>query len=161
MTPSMHLERSPFDLARAGRTQELARQLDAGLSPDAADPKGDGLLMLAAYHGHAATVRLLLARGADPEARGGRGLSPLDGAAFKGDLEVMAALVDGGAAVDGALAGGRTPLHWAAAFDRAEAVTWLLGQGAGLRRRDDDGLDARALASAMGAARSLAALGVA
>src|SRR5699024_9900387 len=37
---------------------------------------GDTLLMLAAYHGHADTVRALLTRGADPNRLNDRGQSP-------------------------------------------------------------------------------------
>src|ERR1700679_2878939 len=58
-----------FGLARAGQTEQLAAYLDAGVDANLANQKGDTLVMLAAYHGHAETVRALLERGADP-ARG-------------------------------------------------------------------------------------------
>ena len=53
--------------------------------------------MLAAYHGHAATVAALLARGADPDRPNDRGQTPLAGAVFKGEQEVIDALLAGGA----------------------------------------------------------------
>lgn len=45
--------------------------------------------MLAAYHGHAPLVRLLLQYGANPNSLNDRGQSPLAGAVFKGESEVV------------------------------------------------------------------------
>lgn len=45
--------------------------------------------MLAAYHGHAPLVKLLLQHGADPNKINDRGQSPLAGAVFKGEPEVV------------------------------------------------------------------------
>lgn len=45
--------------------------------------------MLAAYHGHAPLVRLLLQHGANPNSLNDRGQSPLAGAVFKGESEVI------------------------------------------------------------------------
>ena len=53
--------------------------------------------MLAAYHGHADAVRVLLERGADPDRANDRGQTPLAGAVFKGEDAVVTALLDGGA----------------------------------------------------------------
>jgi ankyrin repeat protein len=53
--------------------------------------------MLAAYHGHADTVRALLARGADPDLANDRGQTPLAGAVFKKEREVVKALLEAGA----------------------------------------------------------------
>jgi ankyrin repeat protein len=113
-------------LARAGRTPELLQAL-GDESADKVDGKGDSLLMLAAYHGHADTVRALLAAGADPGRRNARGLSPLDGAAFKGDLAVMQLLLQAGADPSSEGPDGKTPLVWARAFGRLEAVRVLEG----------------------------------
>ncbi|MEK8105122.1 ankyrin repeat domain-containing protein [Micromonospora sp. M12] len=54
-----------FDLARAGSTEELAAQVDAGLPVNLTNDKGDTLLILAAYHAQPDTVTALLGRGAD------------------------------------------------------------------------------------------------
>jgi hypothetical protein len=80
-----------FDLARGGRTADLAGYLDAGVPGNLTNGSGDTLLVLAAYHGHPDTVALLLARGADPDLgrRSGRAT-----AAFC-DLPGMAALLPG------------------------------------------------------------------
>jgi len=45
--------------------------------------------MLAAYHGHADLVKLLIQHGADPNSLNDRGQSPLAGAVFKGESEVI------------------------------------------------------------------------
>jgi ankyrin repeat protein len=74
--------------------------------------------MLAAYHGHADTVRALLARGAEADRANDRGQTPLAGAVFKGEEEVIRVLLEGGAdpaagtpsAVDTARMFGRTEL---------------------------------------------------
>ncbi|WP_040284443.1 ankyrin repeat domain-containing protein [Tessaracoccus massiliensis] len=89
-----------FDRARQGETERLAAYIDAGAPANLTDAEGNTLLMLAAYHGHAATVRELLARGADPDALNDRGQSPLAGAVFKQEADVIAALLEAGADVD-------------------------------------------------------------
>lgn len=45
--------------------------------------------MLAAYHGHAKLVKLLLENGGDPNRVNDRGQSPLAGAVFKGEDAVV------------------------------------------------------------------------
>lgn len=89
-----------FDLARAGDTERLAAYVDAGAPADLTDAQGNTLLMLAAYHGHAATVRALAERGADVNRLNDRGQSPLAGAVFKGEDDVVAALREHGADPD-------------------------------------------------------------
>ncbi|KPC72908.1 ankyrin [Streptomyces sp. NRRL WC-3753] len=86
-----------FDLARQGRTEELVAYVDAGVPADLTNDRGDSLVMLAAYHGHAGAVRALLARGADAGRVNDRGQTPLAGAAFKGETEVTKALLEAGA----------------------------------------------------------------
>ncbi len=55
-----------FDLARAGHSETLGALLGKGLPPNLRDHRGDSLLMLAAYHGHLETVRVLLRHRSDP-----------------------------------------------------------------------------------------------
>ncbi|SDE09625.1 ankyrin repeat domain-containing protein [Streptomyces prasinopilosus] len=86
-----------FDMARSGRTEELVAYVDAGVPANLTNDRGDSLVMLAAYHGHADAVRALLERGADADRINDRGQTPLAGAAFKGDTEVVKALLQGGA----------------------------------------------------------------
>lgn len=56
-----------FDAARAGAIDVLESPLEAGLPPNLTNGRGDTLIMLAAYHGHADAVKLLLRHGADPK----------------------------------------------------------------------------------------------
>ncbi|MFD6531028.1 ankyrin repeat domain-containing protein [Streptomyces sp. NPDC060184] len=89
-----------MDLAREGRTDELTEFVRHGLPVDVMDAGGNTLLMLASYHGHADTVRALLALGADPDLRNARDQSPLAGALFKGADEVAVILREAGADPD-------------------------------------------------------------
>lgn len=93
----LQLAAQVFDLARQGDTAKLAAYVDAGVPADLTNDRGDTLLMLAAYHGHAETVRSLLQRGAEPDRANDRGQTPLAGAVFKGEQDVISALLDGGA----------------------------------------------------------------
>ncbi len=107
-----------FDAARAGDTELLAAHLDAGVPADLTNDRGDTLLMLAAYHGHAATVGALLERGAEPDRVNDRAQTPLAGAVFKGSTDDVDALLAHGAdphagtpsALDAALLFGRSDL---------------------------------------------------
>ncbi|MGA5323163.1 ankyrin repeat domain-containing protein [Streptomyces seoulensis] len=108
-----------FDLARQGRTEELVAYVDAGVPVGLTNDRGDCLLMLAAYHGHADAVRALLQRGADADRINDRGQSPLAGAVFKGETAVIRALLDGGA--DPA-AGTPSAIDTARMFGKAELL---------------------------------------
>ncbi|ETS75616.1 hypothetical protein PFICI_12560 [Pestalotiopsis fici W106-1] len=86
-----------FDAARSGNKEIFEQALPAGLPANLTNDKGDTLLMLAAYHGHADLVRLLVQHGADPNRINDRGQSPLAGAVFKKEPDVIDALLEGGA----------------------------------------------------------------
>ncbi|AEN08759.1 MULTISPECIES: ankyrin repeat domain-containing protein [unclassified Streptomyces] len=86
-----------FDLARRGETDSLAAYVDAGVPANLTNDRGDSLLMLAAYHGHAPAVTALAGRGADPDRANDRGQTPLAGAVFKGERAVIEALLAAGA----------------------------------------------------------------
>lgn len=53
--------------------------------------------MLAAYHGHAPLVSLLLKHGADANRLNDRGQSPLAGVVFKNERDVIMILLEAGA----------------------------------------------------------------
>ncbi|MEU9197143.1 ankyrin repeat domain-containing protein [Streptomyces hundungensis] len=107
-----------FELARQGEAEALAAYVDAGVSANLTNDRGDSLVMLAAYHGHAEAVSALLARGAEADRANDRGQTPLAGAVFKGEDAVIKALLAGGAdpsagtpsAVDTARMFGKTEL---------------------------------------------------
>ncbi|HSA53894.1 MAG TPA: ankyrin repeat domain-containing protein [Yinghuangia sp.] len=86
-----------FAAARGGDAEMLASYVDAGLPVDTANQAGDTLLMLSTYHGHLATVEVLLGRGADPNRANAKGMTPLSGAVFKNQPEIVRALLDAGA----------------------------------------------------------------
>ncbi|MFG2001042.1 ATP-binding protein [Spirillospora sp. NPDC048911] len=111
-----------FDLARAGQTEQLLTHVEAGVPVDLPNDRGDTFLMLAAYHGHADTVRALAARGADPERANERGQRPLAGAVFKQQAGVVRALLDVGA--DPA-AGEPSAVDTARMFGHTEFLDWF------------------------------------
>lgn len=86
-----------FQLARDGETDQLMAYIDAGVTPDLTNERGDAFLMLAAYNGHVQTVRALIERGAEVDRPNDRGQTPLAGAVFKGHGEVVCALYEAGA----------------------------------------------------------------
>ncbi|WP_019549761.1 ankyrin repeat domain-containing protein [Streptomyces sulphureus] len=93
----LELAQRVFDLARKGDSATLAAYVDAGVPVNLTNDRGDSVLMLAAYHGHAEAVSALLQRGADPDRANDRGQTPLAGAVFKGEEEVVRVLLDAGA----------------------------------------------------------------
>lgn len=106
-----------FGFARSGATAEIAAYVDAGISANLTNDRGDTLVMLAAYHGHAETVAALIERGADPNRQNDRGQSPLAGAVFKDEQDVVRTLLDAGADPD---AGSPTARETAAMFGRPD-----------------------------------------
>lgn len=117
------------ELARTGETAALGARIATGLAVDTRDEKGNTLLMLAAYHGKAETVRLLLKAGAAPDGRNAKGQTPLGGAAFKGYTEVVRLLLEAGAD-PGADQGGVTAADLAVTFGRHEVIALLQSHSA-------------------------------
>jgi uncharacterized protein len=105
--------------AREGMTTELAGFVEHGLPADVQDADGNTPLMLAAYHGHAATVRRLVELGADVDRRNHRDQSPVAGAVFKGEDEVVRVLRDAGADLD---AGTPSARQAAQMFERTDLL---------------------------------------
>lgn len=114
-----------FDLARAGATEELAANVDAGLPVNLTNAKGDTLLILAAYHAHPDTVAALLARGADPARVNDRGQTALAAAVFRRQEAAVRALLDAGADPDH---GGPSAVETARFFELPDMLA-LLGRG--------------------------------
>jgi ankyrin repeat protein len=111
-----------FQAAREGNSALLGGYLAAGAPATLTNAAGDSLLMLAAYHGHADTVRLILRHGGDANAANDRGQTPLAGAVFKGYTDVARELLDAGADPDAG-----TPSARAAAqmFARTDILAFL------------------------------------
>ena len=113
MRPRAQLDYHPDYVLR------LAAYVDAGVPVDLTDASGNTLLMLAAYHGHASVVQVLLDRGADADRVNDRGQTPLAGAVFKGEDEVVSTLLAAGADPD---AGTPTARATAEMFGRADLL---------------------------------------
>jgi ankyrin repeat protein len=111
-----------FDLARAGQSEELAGYIDAGVPVNLTNDKGDSLLMLAGYHDHPRTVRVLLERGADTSRVNDRGQTALAAAVFRQSTDGVAALLEAGA--DPA-EGSPSAIDTARFFDLPEMVALL------------------------------------
>ncbi|MFG3682788.1 ankyrin repeat domain-containing protein [Micromonospora chalcea] len=113
-----------FDLARAGATEELAANVDAGLPVNLTNAKGDTLLILAAYHAHPDTVTALLDRGADPARVNDRGQTALAAAVFRRQEAAVRALLHAGADPDH---GGPSAVETARFFELPDMLA-LLGR---------------------------------
>jgi uncharacterized protein len=111
-----------FDMARGGDAATLADLLDGGLPVDLTNDKGDTLLVLAAYHRHLDTVRVLLAHGADTSRANDRGQTALAAAAFRQDAGIVTDLLAAGA--DPHL-GPRSAVAVATFFDLPEMLALL------------------------------------
>jgi ankyrin repeat protein len=111
-----------FDLAREGRTAELAANVDAGLPANLTNDNGDTLLILAAYHGHPDTVAALLERGADPARLNDRGQTALAAATFHRCAECVTALLAAGADAE---QGSQSALATATFFDLPDMLELL------------------------------------
>jgi ankyrin repeat protein len=154
----LELAQQVFDLARRGDAAMLAAVIEKGVPPNLRNDKGDSLVMLASYHGHADAVRTLLERGADPDLRNDNGQTPIAGAAFKGFDSVIETLLAHGANVEGASPDGRTALMIAAMFNRTAIVDLLIAHGADPQARDANGVTALDAAARMGAGDAQARL---
>ena len=152
---TLDFARRVFQYARAGATDELATLLGQGLPANLRNERGDSLLMLACYHGHLETARVLLDHGADPELLNDAGQTPLAGAAFKGDAAVVSLLLERGAEVDAAGPNGKTALMIAAMFNRVEIMRMLVERGADPRLHDAAGIPIREAAAKMGAVEAV------
>ena len=114
-----------FEMAREGDTAQLEDLLGGGLPANLTNSKGDTLLLLAAYHAHPGTVRLLLAAGADTNRVNDRGQTPVAAAAFRQNAEIVRDLLAAGA---DPLAGGPSALETAQFFGLPEMVALLSPQ---------------------------------
>jgi ankyrin repeat protein len=111
-----------FDLARGGATEELSAYVDAGVPVNLTNDKGDTLLILAAYHGHAETVGALLDRGSDHSRVNDRGQTALAAAVFRQSTDAVSRLLAAGADPD---AGGPSARATAVFFELPEMSALL------------------------------------
>jgi uncharacterized protein len=142
-----------FDAASVGRAARVGQLLDR--DPGSLNAySGDGFfpLALAAFFGHADTVRLLLERGADlgMVARNPMRLQAVHAGVASGSVDVVRLLVEAGAEVNAKQQGGWAPLHEAVNRNNVELVRLLLRHGADPRQQNDEGKSAIGLAADKG-----------
>jgi hypothetical protein len=118
-----------LDLARRGRTEELAAAIDRGVPVNLTNAAGDTLLILAAYHDRSDTVRMLLEHDADPDRVNDRGQTALGAAVFRRSCDSVELLLDHGADPE---AGERSAAEMARFFELDDMAKRLAG---GARRR--------------------------
>jgi ankyrin repeat protein len=116
-----------LDLAREGRTEELADAVERGVPVNLTGGTGDSLLILAAYHDHPETVRMLLEHGADPQRVNDRGQTALGAAVFRRSADSVTLLLEHGADPH---AGGRSAVQIAEFFELGEMAALLARGGA-------------------------------
>eukprot|EP00128_Syssomonas_multiformis_P003950 Colp12_sorted_trinity150504_noHs@15640 len=123
-----------FYAAKMGYKSALALMLECNNEVDVnvLDKQGRNLLFVAAVHGHASVVELLLQIGADISVVATSGNSVLHAAASTGDADVLRTLLEAGIEVEtrNELCGGATALHVAAMCGHPQAVSVLLKYGA-------------------------------
>ena len=141
------LQMIAFDAAREGDLKTLKEYFRVGMPAEIITPRGDSLLTLAAYHGHAEAVELIAAQpGVDVSRRNKMGFDPLTGAAYKGHVDVAKTLLKLKANVNSANGAGQTPLMFTAVFGKTEVAQLLLDAGAKLDTKNKEGDTALSLA---------------
>jgi len=150
-----------FDAAAAGRTDEVARLLDADPRLVAAH-SGDGFTALhfAAFFDRPEVARRLLERGADPDAVAANPMRvrPLHSATAVRATAIVRLLLEHGADVNATQHGEWTPLMAAAANGDLDSVQALLARGANAALRNAEGRTAAELARDRGQAAVVALL---
>lgn len=118
---------------RSGKLNGISALLNSGANIESRNNKMTPLL-IAAYNGYLAIVRLLLERGANINARDRDEMTPLIWAVYNGYLAVVKLLLDRGANIEAQDNHGMTALLWAVHKGRLEFVKLLLERGAKIGR---------------------------
>jgi uncharacterized protein len=142
-----------FDAASVGRTERVAELLDTdptlinAYSRDGFFPLG-----LAAFFGHADTVRLLLARGADVAqvAKNPMGISAIHAAVAGPSAEAVKIIVEAGAPINAKQHKGWTALHEVVNKKNLDLARYFLAHGADPKVQNDEGKSAIGLAADQG-----------
>jgi uncharacterized protein len=139
-----------FDAASVGDSARVATLLDRDPSQiNAYSADGFYPLGLAAFFGHADTVKLLIARGANltQVARNPMRVQPLNAAVAGRSMDAVRLLVEAGAPIDPQQLEGWTPLHGAVHQGNVEMTKYLLDHGADPKLQNDKGRNAIGLAA--------------
>ncbi|KAF1082379.1 MAG: hypothetical protein GQF41_1100 [Candidatus Rifleibacterium amylolyticum] len=139
--------KSVFELAAAGKSEDLAKILDK--DPTQRDAKnlelGETPSHAAAAAGNAANTRLLIDKGAAVDATNDFLRTPLHYAAIMGHYEVVKLLCEAKANIHALDARGTTPLHDAAAAGHRRIYDYLIHLGASDSTLDNQGRSAAEL----------------
>lgn len=114
-----------LDFARTGKTQDLKAMIEAGMSVNLTDHKGNTLLMLSSYNGNFETTKMLIDFDADVDKKNDKGQTPLAGVCFKGYFDIVKILVEAGANIHENNGMGTTPLIFASMFGNTQIVEYL------------------------------------
>lgn len=125
--------------ARAGRADDVARLLGAGVSPDVRDSGGVTALMHAVTQGHVEVARALLDKGAQLNARDRGGITSTMLAVINERPDALRFLLDRGADVNARSGSGWTALTFAAWKGDPDLVRVLLKHGANRNVADKQG----------------------
>ncbi|WP_072926679.1 ankyrin repeat domain-containing protein [Nissabacter archeti] len=125
-----------WDAARNGDTAIIGEFVAAKYDLNVQDANGYTPVILAAYHGHADTLALLLKHGADPCLRDKRGNSALMGAIFKGEVRIARTLIAAPCNPDQRNNAGQTAAMYASLFQRTELLKALADKGADMQATD-------------------------
>src|SRR3989442_15506357 len=125
------------------RSDEVRALLARGIDPNAVDPRGEPVLLVAARAGWQPTVDALLAAGAKVDARNPFGDRAIMVAALGGHLAIVKTLLRRGAALD---TPGWTPLIYAATNGQTEVARYLLDVGADINAAAPNGTTALMMA---------------
>ncbi len=138
----------PVSLRQAGDPPAEGIILVDGFSVDDNSTGAGGVaaVHVAARHGQAAVVDLLLEAGALPEVTTKSGVTPLMIAAWRGQLKIVKALLEKGVQVSPTDSEGQTALMYAAAGGNADVVQMLLDHNAQANAKSKRGTTALSVA---------------
>lgn len=148
-----------FDAARADDALTVSEFLSEGFSPNVRNPRGDTLLIVAAYYDSSTVVKALIQHHAiELDAVNRMGLTAVAAAAFKGFETPLKLLIDAGADVNASNAAQQTAIMFASLAGKTTTVRMLIDAGADQHRADERGHTAATLAQTQGAREVLETL---
>jgi len=118
------------EAAEAGDLPQLTTLLAQGGDVNARGKNGNSALAFACANGHADCCSLLLRKGANVNQLSDWGNTPLHAACWAESIKCIRQLLSAKAHIDFQSSSGPTPLHMAVHGGRAEAVTFLVRNGA-------------------------------
>ncbi|XP_051511297.1 ankyrin repeat domain-containing protein 6-like isoform X2 [Myxocyprinus asiaticus] len=136
-----------------GRTDHVVQLINKGAKV-AVTKNGRTPLHLAAYKGHVAVVRILLAAGCDLDIQDDGDQTALQRAAVVGNTDVISALIQEGCALDRQDKNGNTALHEAAWHGFSQSLKLLVKAGANVHTKNKAGNTALHLTCQNGHAQS-------